>query len=429
MIDEKKLSAEDIRKQYRPRLIDARIEKLLSIFGGIQIVGPKWCGKSWTGTYHSESVINLGEEEVKRRALLEPRDLLRGEYPMLVDEWQVVPNLMDVARLNIDFSARKGMYIFAGSTTPPKGSVMHSGAGRFARIKMHTMSLFESGDSSGKVSLSDLFDGDYAGTVSSSLDYYKAVCLICRGGWPGSIGEEEEDALKKPKAYIDMISGDDALPIDGKRRNKALIGKLMLSLARNTSTPASMKTLANDMAEGGKAPSEPTVTDYLDALKKIFLVEEQHGWRPNLRSATRLQSSPRRHLADPSLAAALLCNGPGELRQDPNTAGFLFESMCYRDLCIYASALGGEVFYYKEENGLEADFIIQLKDGRWGAAEAKMGVYEFEKSAKNLLKVKEKMVAGGLREPSFLMILNVTGGVAHIREDGVVEVPIDCFGP
>lgn len=429
MVHSDELTPNDIRQLYRPRIIDSKVERSLSVFGGVLIDGPKWCGKSWTGVYHSKSEVLLTDKETKRLVLLDPKGTLKGEYPILVDEWQEVPELWDIARLNVDFSKQKGLYLFTGSTKPPEKAVSHTGTGRFVRLRMHTMSLYESGDSNGEISLSNLFNGIKPETTRSSLDYSGAVRLIYRGGWPGAMGLDDDLASDIPKAYIDMIANNDASKVDGRKRNPIWVEKLLWSLARNTATSASINVLAKDMTEKGKAPSDVTVNDYLGALKKLFLVDEQRGWSPNLRSATRIQSSPHRHLTDPSLAAALLCNGPGELRQDPSTAGFLFESMCYRDLCVYASALGGEVCYYRDNNDLEIDFIIQLKDGRWGAAEAKMGTYEFEKATYNLMRFKNKMVAGGVREPSFLMILNANGKIAIKREDGIVEVPIDCLGP
>ncbi|MDR1954864.1 MAG: DUF4143 domain-containing protein [Candidatus Methanoplasma sp.] len=429
MIDENKLTIDNIRELYRPRIIDSAIERSLSTFGGVQVVGPKWCGKSWSGIYHSRSSIFLNDEDTKRAALLEPKAILQGEYPMLVDEWQEAPKLWDIARLNIDFSAKKGLYIFTGSTTPPENSTAHSGVGRFVPLKMHTMSLYESGDSTGSISLAELFKGSSIESVRSQTDYYKTVKMICRGGWPGAIGIDENRIMDIPKAYIEKVSKNDASKVDGKKKNSDLVKRLIRSLARNTATTASIDVMAKDISGRGNPPSNNTVITYLEALKGLFMVEEQRGWSPNLRSTVRTQSSPRRHLTDPSLAAAALCGGPGELRQDPKTAGFLFESMCYRDLCIYTSAIGGEVFYYRDSNGLEVDFIIQLDDGRWGAIEAKLGTYEFEKATHNLFRMRDKIVAGGVREPSFMMILNATGGIAVKREDGVIEVPIDCLGP
>jgi predicted AAA+ superfamily ATPase len=240
---------------------------------------------------------------------------------------------------------------------------------------------------------------------------------------------ENRAAARIPLGYIDKVKGQDASRVDGKKRKPELVEKLLRSLARNTATSASLKIISKDISEGMKKLSEATIRDYLEALKKLYLVEEQKGWSPNLRSTARIQSSPRRHLTDPSLAAALLCGGPGELRQDPKTAGFLFESMCYRDLCVYANAIGGEIYYFRDSNGTEVDFIIQLRDGRWAAAEAKMGRFEFDKAAEGLIRFKEKIVEAGAREPSFLMILNATGLVAHTRQDGIHEVPIDCLGP
>jgi predicted AAA+ superfamily ATPase len=294
---------------------------------------------------------------------------------------------------------------------------------------MRTLSLYESGDSDGHVSLSKLFNGIKPEGTLSSLDYSKAVNLICRGGWPKAVGMDDTRAHEIPRSYVKMTLENDISKVDGRKRNSALAKKLLWSIARNTATSASIKTLADDIGEKGRRPSDPTVESYLGALKKLYLVEEQSGWDPNIRSKVRIQSSPRRHLTDPSIAAHLLCGGPGELRQDPNTAGFLFESMCHRDLCVYASAIGGEVFYYRDDDGLEVDFVIQLSDGRWGMAEAKLGTYEFEKAARNLLKVKEKMITAGSREPSFMIILNATGGVVHTGPDGITEVPMDRFGP
>jgi len=429
MIEDDELTPEEIRKLYRPRIVDSMVERYLSIFGGILIEGPKWSGKTWTGIRHSKSEIFLSKEANKRYAILDPEGALSGERPRLIDEWQTVSKLWDTARLKIDFSVNNGLYIFTGSTVPPEETVTHSGTGRFDSLRMRTLSLYESGDSNGKISLSELFNGNRIGTVRSSLDYPKIINLICRGGWPKAKEMKETDALEIPRAYIKMISTSDISKVDGRKRDEILTKKLLISLARNTATPASINTLAKDISERGEQPSSPTVVDYLGALKKLFMVEEQRGWNPNLRSVTRIQSSPRRHLTDPSIAAALLCGGPGELKQDPNTAGFLFESLCYRDLCVYAAPLGGEIYYYRDDEGLEVDFIIQLSDGRWGMAEAKMGYDEFDKAARNMLKVRNKMISAGARAPSVMMILNVTGGVAVKREDGIVEVPIDCLGP
>ena len=423
------LTPEEIRKLYRPRIIDSAVERYLSIFGGVRIEGPKWSGKSWTGIRHSRSEIFLSKEENKRYATLDPEGALSGDRPRLIDEWQEVTKLWDIARLKIDFSLNNGLYIFTGSTVPPETAVSHSGAGRLASLRMHTLSLYESGDSNGVVSLSDLFNGIQINTIRSLLDYPKIINLICRGGWPKAVGMKETDALEISRAYIRTVSTSDISKVDGKKRDSELTTKLLWSLARNTASPASINTLAKDISEKGEQPSSPTVIDYIGALKKLFMVEEQKGWGPNLRSASRIQSSPRRHLTDPSLAAALLCGGPGELKQDPNTAGFLFESLCYRDLCVYAASISGEIYYYRDDDGLEVDFIIQLSDGRWGMAEAKMGYDEFDKAARNMMKVKNKMISAGAREPSVMMILNVTGGVARRREDDIVEVPIDCLGP
>ncbi|MDR0523539.1 MAG: DUF4143 domain-containing protein [Candidatus Methanoplasma sp.] len=424
------LPAEDIRDAYKPRLIDNKVKRLLSIHGGVLITGPKWCGKSWTGMMHSKSAISMANDVSRRLAQLDPQSALSGERPRLIDEWQELPGLWDSARLKIDASRKKGLFLFTGSYLPSDKATAHSGAGRFALLKMRTMSLFEYGYSNGAVSLSGLFDGKAFETTYSSLNYSKAVRLICRGGWPDAMQMSDEDSVEIPKAYLEILYDHDSSRVDGRKRSPEKMKKIVMSIARNTATCATLRSIASDMAgKGGRGPSENTVADYLGALKRLFLLEEQSGWSPNLRSATRMRSSPKRHLTDPSLAAAAICNGPGELERDPNTAGLLFESLCYRDLCIYVADLGGEVCYYSDNSGLEVDFVIQLKDGRWGAIEAKMGTSEFEKATRNLNRLRDKMVSGGLREPSFLMILNVTGQIAIRREDGIIEAPIDCLGP
>ena len=419
----------EVRNFYRPRIIDQLIKEKLSAFGGVQITGPKSCGKSWTGVFHSNSYMFLGEEEINNSVELNPQAALEGEYPHLVDEWQDIPKLWDIARRNIDFKNKKGMYIFTGSTQIPYEKTFHTGIGRFARLQMRTMSLFESGDSNGAVSLSKLFDSGRTDVASSNLDFKKAVNLICRGGWPGALEVDEKEAFRTSYDYIESLKKVDTSRVDGVRRSSTVMGLVLRSLARNNATSASVPTIAADIRSAGEDISEQTVRSYIEVLKKLFVIEEQEAWHPYVRSKTRIRKTGVRHFIDPSLAAAALGASPNILLKDTKTAGFLFESLCYRDLSAYALASRGRVFHYRDGADLEVDAIVQTEDGRWGAAEVKLGTFEFEKAASNLTRVKDKMVAAGAEEPSFLMIISATGRVAHTRPDGIVEAPIDCLGP
>jgi predicted AAA+ superfamily ATPase len=419
---------DDIEGRYRQRVIDKEVSELLEIFGGLHITGPKWCGKSWTGMHHSKSVLFVGDEDSATLAKQDPAIALEGEWPRLVDEWQDVPKLWDVARRMIDLESKRGMFIFTGSVTPPKGATHHSGIGRFAKIRMYPMSLFESGNSSGVVSLSAMFAGEKLENTKSFLDYSKTVRLICKGGWPVNLDMEDHAAMKVPNKYIEILKDSDFSDVDGKVRNSTTMELLMRSVARNSAGSPTVRTLAEDISEGGTPPSESTLRDYLDILRKMFIIEYQKAWRPSLRSKTRLRTSPKIHFADPSLAAAILEAPPEVLIRDAKTAGQLFESLCYRDLCVYTSAIGGNVYHYRDESGLEIDNIIVLNKGKWGAVEVKLGAYEIDKAAANLIKLKNK-VSEEMPEPSFLAVLCSNCGLAYTREDGVYVLPIDLLGP
>ncbi|WP_048112684.1 ATP-binding protein [Candidatus Methanoplasma termitum] len=429
MNEEQSMLADRIRSLYRPRIIDPIISEKLSALGGVMITGPKSCGKSWTGFTHSKSAIFLGEEEVNRFASLNPQVALEGEHPHLVDEWQDVPKLLDIARRNIDFNSKKGMYIFTGSTTPPLEKTFHTGIGRFSSIQMRTMSLFESGDSNGSVSLSEVFENGRINVAHSNLDYQKAVGLVCRGGWPGALGVNETAAIGISYDYFSSLTSMDTSRVDGKKRSSTTMELILRSLARNNATTASIPTIVADIQGAGGKISEGTVRSYIDVLKRLFVIEEQNAWHPHIRSRTRIRTSGVRHFCDPSLAAAILGARPIVLQKDTKTMGSLFETLCYRDLSVYASGIGGRVFHYRDDSDLEVDEIIQLEDGRWGAVEVKLGTFEFEKAAANLIRMKNKMVEAGAEKPSFLMIVSATGNVAHTRPDGVIEAPIDCLRP
>jgi len=421
--------SEEIRNSYRPRIVDPKISEKLSAMGGVLITGPRSCGKSWTGLIHSRSAAYLGDEDTNNLITMNPQFALDGEHPRLIDEWQDVPKLWDLARRNIDLNHKKGMYIFTGSSVHPFGKTFHTGIGRFASIRMHTMSLYESGNSSGAVRLSELFGSGKVVNARSSLDYPKTVNMICRGGWPGALGLGDAAAIGISYDYIESVKKMDTSKIDGKRRSAATMELVLRSLARNSATTVSAPTITADIQGTGGKVSEQTVRSYIEALKKLFIIDEQDAWHPSIRSKTRIRASPVKHFTDPSLAAAALGARPEILMKDPKTTGFLFQSLCYRDLSVYVSAIGGRVFHYRDDSDLEVDMVIQLDDGRWGAAEIKMGTHESDKAASNLIRMKNKMVASGASEPSFLMTVNATGGGSYTRPDGVAEVPIDCLGP
>jgi Predicted ATPase (AAA+ superfamily) len=423
MTDNEKLH-KTIMESYRPRVVDTIVKDRLSMSGGILITGPKWCGKSWTGMYHATSSLMLGSGDTKVYAKLSPEKVLDGEYPRLIDEWQDVPTLWDTARINIDFVNKKGMYIFTGSTFP-KESVYHTGTGRFAKIGMKTMSLFESGNSNGSISLSGLFSKERIDTALHKTEYETVVKLICRGGWPGTLDSDEKTAMRLPFDYIESIISTDLSALTGTRKNPSITERVLKSLARNSASTVKINTIADDVSGSGQTVSDQTVGSYIESLKSIFIMEEQYPWHPSTRSKARLRSMSKLHFTDPSLAVAALGTSPESLVKDPNTSGLLFESLCYRDLTVYASTFGGKVYHYRDNNGLEIDNIIEIPGGKWGAAEIKLGEIEIEKAAKNLLRLNNIVE----EKASFLSIITGAGGIAYTREDGVHVIPITLLGP
>ncbi|MDR0523595.1 MAG: DUF4143 domain-containing protein [Candidatus Methanoplasma sp.] len=422
------MSKKFVEDRYRGRIVDARIEAALKTFGGVLITGPKWCGKSWTGLHHSASSLFADDPVTRERAMLYPNDLLSAPRPLLVDEWQNAPVLWDAARRMIDFSDERGMFIFTGSVTPPAEAAVHTGTGRFARIAMRPMSLYESGHSGGSVSVSRMFDGSDPVRGLSACDTGGVMILACRGGWPSGIALGDREALSIPMDYVRGIIETDMGGIYGERWLSRNIDKMLRSLARNNATEARASTLVADMASEGDGLTADTVSKYLDILRRMFVISEQDAWSPGLRSRGRVRTSPKRHFIDPSLAAAALGATPEGLRRDPRTAGFLFETLCYRDLCVYMEGISGKVRHYRDNAGLEIDFILELPDGRWAAVEAKMGAHDHDKAAASLLRLRDK-VSEDAGDPAFLMILTAYGGAAHMRGDGVATVPIDCLGP
>jgi predicted AAA+ superfamily ATPase len=417
---------------YRSRVVDKKLEAFLKAFGGVLVVGPKWCGKSWTASNQAGSEVFIDIEDNKRRALLIPELILDGPEPRLIDEWQDAPVLWDAARRKIDMEHRPGMLIFTGSAVPDipdEKKPSHTGTGRFARLRMRTLSLYEQNISNGKVSLSALFDGIPLQPCASEMDFSKALHLICNGGWPASFWIPDDNASMIASEYLNMVISEDISRVDGIKKDAALVRLFIRSLARNSATTVKATSLKADVALRDETDiSEQTIRSYYEALKKIFIIEEQDAWTPSLRSRSRIRSTPKRHFADPSLAAAALGATPGILAGDLKTAGFLFESLCFRDLSVYTDALDGRVYHYRDKDDLEADIILQLPDGKWSAIEVKLGTFEFDDAANNLLKLKKKLT-NETAPPSFLAIVTASGGMAWQRDDGVLVIPIDCLSP
>jgi predicted AAA+ superfamily ATPase len=411
---------------YRPRLIDERLKQLLGAFGGVLIEGPKWCGKSWTASQQAASEIYIDQQDNKTRALLLPESVLEGRTPRLIDEWQDAPVLWDTARRVIDSRHIPGQFIFTGSSTLRTEKPSHTGTGRFARLRMRPLSLYESGDSAGTASLQDLFADGILENQISEMNAKKAIRLICKGGWPASFWVSEDAAMLIAGEYLNSVAEEDIERVGGSAKKPALVKRILRSLSRNSATSVKLSKVAADVSSDGGNISDQTVRTYYEAMQAIFVIEKQEAWSPSLRSRVRIRTTPKRHLADPSLAAAALGATPQMLEEDIKTAGFLFETLCFRDLSVYADSLGGKVYHYQDETGLEADAIVQLPDNRWAAVEVKLGTFEFDKAAENLIKLKRK-IAEGYPTPAFLAILTASGGVAYTRSDGVLVIPIDCL--
>lgn len=424
---------------YLTRIADTMVDRYLEVFGAVVIEGPKWCGKTSTAKNHAVSETSMANPEGDFRertiAELEPSLAISGERPRLIDEWQDVPKLWDAVRYECDKSASKGIYILTGSSTSKKRKgedstekqPRHSGAGRIARIRMGTMTLFEQGISSGKVSLAGLFEGEgYSG--ASRLDLAAIAEIVVRGGWPAAIGMKTEDAALISKEYLNAVVEEDVHEVDGVERDRDKIRKLISSLARNEATLATSKTIMKDMADQDESITYPTLKEYLDVLRRMFFVDDIRPWDPALRSPVKIRAAAKHHLADPSLAAAALGASPEALMHDPKTLGFLFESLVTHDVLVYAEAIGAKVRHYRDETGLEVDLVVAKPDGDWIAMEVKLGMDQVEKAAKSLIAARKKLVAKGERPPRALVVVVGSGGVAHMREDGVQVAPIDTLG-
>ena len=415
---------------YMARLADQVLERKLRSAGAVLLEGPKWCGKTWTASQKAQSFIYLQDPDnaqaYRDMAAVKPSLLLQGDSPRLLDEWQMIPVLWDAVRFAVDAKGKTGLFILTGSSVPHDLTISHTGTGRISRMLMRPMSLFESLDSSGAVRLSDLFSGTASVEGVSDLPLERLVFCIARGGWPASVREPDEIALDRARDYVDAVIAQDMSRIDGIQRDPSRVRGLMHSIARNISTQASITTIKADIARDEESLTEKTISSYMDALRRMYVVEDLDAWSPALRSSTAIRTSPTRHFVDPSIACAVLRARPNDLLHDFRTLGLLFESLCVRDLRIYSQSLDGEVFHYRDRNGLEADAIIHLNDGRWAAVEVKLGVRMVDEAAKNLLRLRDTVDQEKMNKPSFLLVL--TGDkYAYQREDGVYVVPLACL--
>ena len=419
-------------REYLKRIADRMLQERLAASGAVLIEGPKWCGKTRTALENSKSHLFMQDPDravsYLKAADIKPSLLLQGETPRLLDEWQTAPVLWDAVRFMVDQRGKPGQFILTGSAVPKDNVVQHTGTGRISRLMMRPMSLYESLESNGSVSLRALFDGQAEIDNFSTLTIEQIAFAIVRGGWPASIGESEDIALRHAIDYVEAVINADVSRVDGIEKNPVRVRALLRSLSRNISTLATIRTIRADIALGDadESISEKTISQYLGALDRIFVTENLPAWNPALRSKSAIRTSPKRLFVDPSIAAAVMRLTPSRLLDDFNYFGFLFESLCDRDLRIYADAIDGQVFHYRDGSGLEADAVIALNDGRWAAVEVKLGSKEIDEAAGHLLKLKDKVNTEKMREPSFLMILTGTE-IAYRREDGVYVVPLGCL--
>lgn len=414
---------------YQPRVVDSLLRRKLQTIGAVLIEGPKLCGKSTTATMQAKSVLFMEPDRTLQIAALNPKLLLEGEVPRLIDEWQLAPQLWDAIRREVDRrEGIPGQFILTGSAVPAdKSGIMHTGTGRFGWLKMRPMTLFESKESNGSVSLGALFDGDLNIACTNSLSLENVAFAACRGGWPTALKQTGELALAHAFDYFDAIVRVDISRADGTRRNQETTRKLLRSYARAQGSQISLSKIAKDV---GLQASEKTIGTYLSALRQIFVVEDMPAWAPNLRSKTAIRTSDTRYFVDPSIAAAALGVGPRDLLLNPETFGFIFETLCMRDLRVYAEALDGSVSHFRDKNGLECDAVLHRRDGRYGLIEVKLGSEKgIEDGVKTLTTFSKKINTDAMGTPSFLMILTASGDFAYRRDDGILVVPIGCLKP
>ena len=421
------------KKEYRRRLIDKTIETYLEVSGAICIEGPKWCGKTWTSAYHSNSEFLVGDPannfSNRQLAELNPSLILQGETPRLIDEWQEVPAIWDATRAEVDRRHEKGQIILTGSSTPKTKGIMHSGAGRIVRLRMRTMTLYESGDSTGKVSLKELCNGNLTMQLLEEVSLEKLATYIVRGGWPENVKVQDKKVHLMPRAYMNTVIEEDLNNLDdGVEYNKHKAQLLLRSLARNESTTVSDSSLLKDIIEqDNESMSRNTIAKYLEALNRLFLFNNQTPFSPNLRSSLRVKQAEKRHFSDPAMACALLNITADKLLGDLNTFGFLFEAMVERDLAVYAESFGAKLFHYQDYKNNEIDAVIELESGEWCAFEIKLGAKKIDEGAENLISVCNDIVAHGGKAPKIMCVICGLSNATYQRPDGVYVVPITAL--
>ena len=420
-----------MKNKYLPRIADAKLSLALEAMGAVLIEGPKWCGKTSTAERFAKSILYMQDPDTFQESMLKaktkPSLLLEGETPRLLDEWQVAPVLWNAVRFAVDKRQQCGQFILTGSVVPVRTDDMHSGTGRISRMKMRTMSLFESKESSGEISLGDLFSGKTEMFGKSNVTLEQIAFSLTRGGWPAAVNESNETlSLIKAFDYYDAVINEDISRVDNVEKNPDRVRSLMRSLSRNISTEASTTTIVNDLQANDESLSQVTIDQYINALKMLFVIDDLPAWSPGLRSKTAIRTTAKRHFSDPSIAAASLGATTERLFSDFRTFGLLFEALCVRDLRVYADSLRGDVYHYRDAKGVEVDAIIQIGDGSWGAIEIKMGAGDIEKAAENLMRFRDNINTEKTPEPSFLMVLTGTEHAFQMK-NGIWVVPLGCL--
>ncbi len=419
---------------YRSRLIENHFDEYMNSFGAVCIEGPKYCGKTWTARSRAKSAAFIGDPrnnfQTRTMASLSPDLVLKGDNPRLIDEWQEVPSLWDAVRFEVDQDNKKGKYILTGSATPNHKGIMHSGTARISKVRMNTMSLYETGDSSGEVSLKDIFEDSMETKMTGEVALTELIYYAVRGGWPGNLEVPEKTCGNLAIEYLKAVVDDDMYKVDGIKRDSRKVWSLLHSLGRNESTLVSNNTIRKDIGAKDEIQIDSdTVSDSLDIMNRLFILDDQPAFSTNLRSSRRVLKSPKRHFIDPSLAIAALEAAPQMLYNDLNTFGFIFESLCEHDLKIYAEYNGAKLFHYRDEKGNEADAIIEFPNGEWGAFEIKLGANQVDDAAKELLKIKKIMDKESDNPPKVLCVICGMSNMAYKREDGVFVVPITALKP
>ncbi len=420
---------------YKYRILDKVLGKRLKSIGAVLIEGPKWCGKTTTSEKLAQSVIYMSDPANKNQYLemaeINPQRLLEGATPRLIDEWQLAPKIWDAVRYEVDHRDELGQFILTGSSVPPSDKeIYHTGTGRFSWLLMRPMSLFESQESSGEVSLEDLFKTPVEISGKNNLSIEKLAFLVCRGGWPRATNiEDEEAALEQAYSYYEAVVRSDISRADGVNRDTERARKLMRSYARHQGTQATRQVIINDIILNDNDKIDlSTIHSYLNALRKIFVIEDMEAWSPNLRSKTAIRTSETRYFVDPSIAVAALGIGPNDLLSDLNTFGLLFETLCVRDLRVFADYLNGKVYHYRDKNGLECDAVVHLRNGSYGLVEIKLGGDRLiEEAVANLKKLESILDSDKMKKPAFLMVLTGVGEYAYRRKDGIYIVPVGCL--